>query len=200
MLLADGSVRRSSALQAAGVRPQAIADALAAGRIARSASGAYYLPGACPTPELAGLAAACSRMPKGVACLLSAAYLCGLVDYLARPIWMALPLQVHEAKAGEIPQRVLRWSYAGAFETGIQEREICGTLIRYTGAPRTILDLIRYARHLSGPDIGIGAARRYVSTGGTFDDVLAIASQLKPPKEAERILTVLGTALKAAPP
>jgi predicted transcriptional regulator of viral defense system len=199
MLLADGSVRRSSALMAAGIAPHAIASALKVGRIARSAAGAYYCPGACPTPELAGLASAAARMPRGVACLISSAYLCGLADELSRPIWMALPLQAHEAKAGEVPMRVLRWSYRGAFERGIEESHVCGVLVRHTGAARTILDLIRYARHLGGPDMGIAAARRFVANGGAFGDVLALAEEMKPPKEAAGILSVLGVAFGVPP-
>lgn len=199
MLLADGSVRRSSALMAAGISPHAIASALKAGRVARSATGAYYLPGACPTPELAALAAAGARMRRGVACLGTAAYLCGLTEELVAPIWMALPLRAHEAKAGDVAVRALRWSYEGAFERGLEEQTVCGTLVRHTGAGRTILDLIRYARLLGGPEFGIAAARKFVAAGGDFADVLGLADEMKPPKEAMRVLSVLGGAFGVDP-
>jgi hypothetical protein len=190
---------RSSAVQAGGIRSKSTAEALEGGTIARSADATFHLADASPTAELAALASAGARMRKGVACLVSAAYLCGLTDQLRRPIWIALPLRMHEARPGEVPQRVLRWSFSGAFDTGIEESEVCGTLIRHTGAARTILDLIRYARHLRGPEIGIEAARRYVADGRSFEDVLAMASQLKPPKEAVGILSVLAAVLKDPP-
>lgn len=134
-LLADGSVRRASALRAAGIRPQAVANALSAGLIARSATGAYYKPGTGSAPELVGLAAACSRMPQAVVCLMSAAYLCDLVDRPPETIWLAPPVGAHEAKEGETPQRVVRWSYPGALEVGVVDKEICGVRVRHTGGP-----------------------------------------------------------------
>ncbi|MCQ8278880.1 hypothetical protein NFI95_10515 [Acetobacteraceae bacterium KSS8] len=45
-LLADGSVRRAVDLRAAGIRPQAIADALKDGLVQKAAVGSYVLPGA----------------------------------------------------------------------------------------------------------------------------------------------------------
>ena len=187
-LLADGSVRRASALRAAGIRPQAVANALSAGLIARSATGAYYKPGTGTAPELVGLAAACSRMPQAVVCLMSAAYLCDLVDRLPEAIWVALPVGTHGAKEGETPQRIVRWSYPGALEVGIVDKEICGVRVRHTGAARTVVDLMRYRRRLEDSDEGILAARRFVERIGTVDELLDVAEAIDVPREVKQVL------------
>ena len=190
-LLADGSVRRSSDLRAVGIRPQAIAIALEAGLVARTATGAYYRPEAVPAPELAGLAAACSRMPRAVACLASAAQLSGLVEEIPGIVWVALPVGAHRGRPGETPQRVLRWSFAGAFDVGVVYKEICGVRVRHTGPERTIVDLVRYGRRIGGPEPGILAARSYVAAGGAMEDVLAVAGELTVPIGTVRILQTL---------
>ena len=193
-MLADGSVRRSSDLRAAGIRPQAIAIALEAGLVARTATGTYYRPEAVPAPELAGLAAACSRMPRAVACLASAAHLSGLVEDIPGTLWLALPVGAHEGRPGSTPQRVLRWSFAGAFDVGVVDKKICGVRVRHTGPERTIVDLVRYGRRVGGPEPGILAARRYVATGGAMEDVVAMAAALEVPGGTVRVLETLVTA------
>ena len=197
-LLADGSVRRSSALRAAGIRPQAVANALSAGLIARSASGAYYRPGIGVAPELVGLAAACSRMPKAAVCLMSAAYLCDLVDRPPETIWIAIPVGAHGAKEGEIPQRIVRWSYPGAFEVGIVDKEICGIRIRHTGAARTVVDLLRYRRWLEDADVGVLAATRFIRESGTVDELFDVAEAIRAPTAAMRALETLDVVLNTA--
>ena len=198
-LLADGSVRRASALRAAGIRPQAVANALSAGLIARSATGAYYRPGTRSAPELIGLAAACSRMPRGVVCLMSAAYLCGLIDRPPEAIWLALPIGAHGAKEGQTPQRIVRWSYPGALEVGVVDKEVCGVRVRHTGAARTVVDLLRYRRWLEDADVGILAARRFVQGGGMVDELLDVAEAVDVPREVARVLMTLEAALCAGP-
>ncbi len=119
--LEGGVVRRSSQLIAAGVCPAVIADALRHGRIAKAAPGAYYL----PQPDVLGwemaVAAACSRMPRAVACLLTAAQLHELVPARAAeaPLWFGLSPSDHAGKAGGVPYRILRWSWRGAGEVGV---------------------------------------------------------------------------------
>ena len=196
-LLADGSVRRASALRAVGIRPQAVANALSAGLIARSATGAYYRPGTGSAPELVGLAAACSRMPKAVVCLMSAAYLCDLIDRPPEAVWIAVPVGAHGAKEGETPQRIVRWSYPGALEVGVVDKEVCGVRVRHTGAARTVVDLLRYRRWLEDADFGVLVARRFVEGGGTVDELFDVAEAVDVPREVSCVLRTLGAALSA---
>ncbi|WP_426954579.1 type IV toxin-antitoxin system AbiEi family antitoxin domain-containing protein [Muricoccus radiodurans] len=195
MLLADGSVRRPKALRAAGIRPQAIADALRAGQVAKTQEGAYFVPGAEPRRDLVDLAGACTRMPRAVVCLLSAAHLSGLVDEAPPKLWLALPQGVHATTVGDTPRHVLRWSYEGAFEVGVIEDEVCGVAIRRTNAVRTVVDLLRYSKHVGGIGAGIHAARRYVATGGRATDFLVVAETLQVPSSTMRDLQVAAAAI-----
>jgi hypothetical protein len=188
-LLSDGSVRRSAYLLAAGVRAQALADAVRAGIVVRAAPGAYHLPvNRQPSTRLA-IAVACARSPRATVCLLSAAYLCSLVDDPPAATWLALPVGAHAPKQGQMPEQILRWSYAGAFEAGVVTDEICGVHLRRTDAPRTIVDLLRYARHLGGEDAGMQAGARYVRQGGDPAAVLEVAGRLATPATTMRRLT-----------
>lgn len=191
MSLAGGVVRRSSAPLAEGISAQAVADALRAGVIVKGAHGACRLSDADGDPGLAGLAAACARMPRAVICLASAAHLAGLVNDPLDWAWLALPVPAHTAKPGALPQTVIRWSFDGAFDVGILEDEICGVRVRRTGPARTVVDLVRYARHFRGDDLGIRAGRRYFASGGSAEEVLSIAVRLKTPAAAMKTLGVL---------
>ena len=195
MLLSDGSVRRPKALREAGIRPQAIADALRAGQVAKTQGGAYFLPGAEPRRDLVDLAGACTRMPRAVVCLLSAARLSGLADEAPPKIWLALPQGVHATTVGDTPRRVLRWSYDGAFEVGVIEDEVCGVTLRRTNTVRTVVDLFRYSKHLGGIAPGIHAARRYVANGGRATDFLVVAQTLQVPSSTMRELQVAAAAM-----
>lgn len=195
MLLSDGSVRRPKALREAGIRPQAIADALRAGQVAKTRDGAYFVPGAEPRRDLVDLAGACTRMPRAVVCLLSAAHLEGLADGAPPQLWLALPQGVHATTVGDTPRHVLRWSYDGAFEVGVIEDEVCGVTLRRTNAVRTIVDLFRYSKHLGGLGAGIGAARRHVAKGGRTTDFLVVAEALQVPSSTMRDLQVAAAAM-----
>lgn len=200
MTLAGGVVRRSSDLLAAGVRAQTIAKALAAGVIVKTAHGAYHLAQGAPEPWVVGLAAACARMPRAVVCLTSAAYFEKLVDGPPPLTWLAMPIQVHEAQVGQVAHRTIRWSYEGAFDIGIVEDTVCGVPFRRTGSARTVVDLVRYSRHLGGEAIGIEAGRRLAARGGNFEEVLAIARTLRTPTAALRTMEIMASSLRRALP
>jgi hypothetical protein len=136
-------------------------------------------------------------MPRAVACLLSAAYLSKLLDDPPPDIWLVLPLGTHAAKPGKTPQRIFRWSYEGALDAGIFEGELCGVRFRHTGPARTVVDLIRYARHVGGADPGIRAAKRFVAAGGDIDEVRVISKCVGAPRDTVRVLAMLTTALRS---
>ncbi|WBV42520.1 AbiEi antitoxin N-terminal domain-containing protein [Pseudoroseomonas cervicalis] len=196
-LLADGSVWRSSKLRSLGIRPQAIANALKAGHIRQVSKGFYYRADTGLGPEFASLLAACHRMPQGVACLLSAGHLAGLVQEAPKQPWIALPATAHGSTARGQAGRLLRWTYDGAFEAGIVERRIGGASIKVTGPARTVVDLVRYGRHLGGLEPAADAIRRFVTSGGAFADVVAIAMQLRVPEETLRRLETFRVAMAA---
>lgn len=192
-LLSDGSVRRSADLIAQGIQPQAIADALRAGVITRAAPGAYHAASTTIQPEVLALAVACTRAPRAVACLLSAAYLCDLTDEPPPITWLALPVGFHAPKEGGRRQQVLHWSHPGAFEAGVVQTELCGVAVRHTSRARTVVDLFRYSRYLSGEEAGTRAAGRFLRGGGSLATLLRMAEEVAAPTRTVRALTtVLG--------
>lgn len=188
-MLSDGSVRRSAYLLAAGVRAQALADAARDGIVVRAAPGAYHLPvSGMPSPRLA-IAVACARSSRATVCMLSAAWLCGLLDEPPAMTWLALPVGAHAPKQGDLPERILRWSYVGALEEGVVADEVCGVPLQRTDAPRTVVDLFRYARYLGEDDAGPDAGARYVRRGGDPASVIETAKRLATPASTMRRLT-----------
>ncbi|WP_159994036.1 AbiEi antitoxin N-terminal domain-containing protein [Roseomonas sp. 18066] len=196
-LLADGSVWRSSALRSLGIRPQAIANALKAGQISQVSKGFYYRADAGVDPGLASLVAGCNRMPQAVACLLSAAHLTGLADRAPEQPWIALPLNAHGSTACGQVGHLVRWSYDGAFEEGVEERRIGGASVRHTGPARTVVDLVRYARRLGGMAPAAAATRRFVASGGAFSEVADVAMKLRVPDDTLSRLEMLQVAVAA---
>ncbi|MGI4951352.1 MAG: type IV toxin-antitoxin system AbiEi family antitoxin domain-containing protein [Janthinobacterium lividum] len=197
-ILGNGAVCRSSMLIAAGVRPQAIANALKTGLIVRAAPGAYYLAKTEVRQELTDLAAACARKPKAVVCLASAAYLNQLTLNKPEVTWLALPIQAHAAIEGASPERVVRWSFRGAFEVGLVSTMICGVSVIHTDPARTVVDLIRYGRHFGGDGFGIEASRAYLEGGGAASALIDTAIATNAPLRAIGTLKTLLSALRAA--
>ena len=196
--LEGGVVRRSSQLIAAGVCPAVIADALARGRIAKAAPGTYHLPQpGAPGWEVA-LAAACSRMPRAVACLLTAARLHKLVpaQSAAAPLWFALAPSDHAGKAGDVPYRILRWSWPGASEVGVQRIAIRGVDLQVTDPARTVVDLFRYSRLIDDKgSVAVAAARKLASRPGGTGRALDTAVQVRLPGTAMERLRITFQAL-----
>jgi len=198
LLLAGGVVKRASELRAAGIRPQAIADALRMGSITRTAAGAYYAREEGSVVEDIGLATAATKMPKAVACLMTAAYLCGLVDRPPAEIWLALPVGAYAAKQGTIPCRIRRWYSSEAFTQGIGTKDVHGVQVRHTAPARTVFDLLRDGSRLGLADAGVLAARRFVQDGGSIAEVISFAEVLKMPRQARQTIDILATALNEA--
>ena len=126
---------------------------------------------------------------------MSAAYLEGLSDERPEILWLAIPAALHGAKLDSVPHRLLRWSFAGAFDIGIADAPVEGSALRRTGPARTVVDLIRYQRHLNAKHVGIRAGRRFKSRGGDPREILDIARRTKIPAAALWTVSVLVEAL-----
>lgn len=194
-LLADGSVRRAVDLRAAGIRAQAIANALEGGLIRKAGTGVYFKTDAIEDPGMVSLATACLKMPRAVVCLMSAAHLCGLVDGAPARAWLALPVGAHGGRPRRSGPRILRWSFEGASDVDVVEKDICGVRVRHTGPKRTIIDLIRYGARWGEPTAGILAARKFVAAGGDLDDVVPVAEAVNAPKATLHAVRTLALAL-----
>ena len=195
--LQGGVVKRSSELIAAGVCPAVIADAFRRGRIARAAPGAYHLPQSGSHDWEMALAAACARMPKAVACLATAARLHGLLPARTSSpyLWLALRSSEHAGKPGGVAYRILRWSWPGAREVGIQQVMLRGVVLNVTDPARTVVDLFRYARLLDDPGAAVSAARKLASRPGQLAAALDTATRVRLPGPAMDRLQTAAQAL-----
>jgi len=190
-LLSDGSVRRSSALLAEGVQPQALADALDAAVIVRSAPGVYHLADLDTPPALLAIATASVRAPRAVVCLTTAAYVGGLLEDAPSTTWIALPLGSRTPQQDGGNEQVVRWSYRGALEVGLTRETICGVEVTLTDPARTVVDLFRYARYVGGEETAIRAGTGFLRRGGDPAAILATADILTTPAGTmRRLMTV----------
>lgn len=146
-------------------------------------------------PTVNGLAAACERMPRAVVCLQSAAYLQGLLDEAPARMWFAVPQGSSLVRMVEPSWYMVRWSNVHAFRIGVAADDSFGLPVRRTDSARTVVDLVRYARYLRGPQPGITAARRYVAGGGRASDLVDMAELLRVPAGTMRSLQILAVAL-----
>ena len=196
-ILADGHVKRSPELIAMGIYPGSIATALREGVIQKLTFGAYQIAGANVPPAHQALASAAIRSSKGVICLSSAAYLCGLIDELPPMVWLALPTGAHVPQQQGRTQSVINWAYRGAFEVGIVSDTLLGVPIRYTSAERTLVDLVRYARYMRSDLVARDVMARFVQQGGDPARVMEVAQALPTPAVAMRGLeAILAPSLK----
>jgi len=83
----------------------------------------------------------------------------------------------------------MHWSFRGAFDLGVVEDTVCGVGIRRTDAPRTVVDLVRYARYVGGEETGVRAGLRFVAQGGDPAAILSVAQALATPAKTLRSLT-----------
>ena len=110
--------------------------------------------------------------------------------------WVAIPAPSHGVRLGELPHRLLRWSFPGAFEVGVASSVIGGVAVTHTGPARTVIDLIRYARHVRLQHAGVLAGRKLASGGGDLFELLDVARRTRAPAETLRTVEILVHALK----
>jgi hypothetical protein len=201
-------------IRAAGIHPQVVARALAAGHIERAGPRHYRHAGSAPIERHAELADLCHANPQVVTCLLSAAQVHSLTTRLESAPYLAIPAET-TLKASVLPAgtRVFRWrpsSIATAVETAVTAS---GRPIRLTSEAKTIVDLARYqdddglsrggrpAGVAGSPtgitsDVVIEALDTYLRRGGDFDAVLGLAGSYP---NARRNLVAYYRGLSARP-
>ncbi len=137
------------------------------------------------------LADTCRRAPRAVLCLTTAAYTCGLLREPPPVAWIALPQGANAVRVFEGDHRWIRWSYPGAFTVGITEDELLGARVRWTTPARTIVDLVRYGRHLRSLGPAVEAARRYAEMGGDLDVLSTVAAGVGAPAAVMESIAIM---------
>lgn len=129
---------------------------VAAGKLERRGRGLYALPSA-PRSEHETLAAASTRVPGGVICLLSALRFHGLTTQNPSEVWMAIDQKARTPNAPELPLRIVRFSGLARTE-GIEAHEIDGVRVPIYDVAKTVADCFKYRRKI-GIDVAIEALR-----------------------------------------
>ncbi len=151
-----GGFFRPRQLEAVGLTRDQLPALVRAGVVERVGRGLYRLATAEPT-ENHSLAMACTRVPTGIICLLTALRVHGIGTQAPSAIWMAIP---HKARTPKVPELRLRFvRVSGPAATyGIEATQFEGVPARITSPARTIADCFRLAR-LVGPEVGVEALR-----------------------------------------
>ena len=139
-----GAFFRPSQVEVLGIDYDQLRNLVVSGTVERVTRGLYRLAAAEPT-EHYSLAAACTRVPRSIVCLLSALKVHGIGTQLPSEVWMAIP---HKARAPRVPSiklRLLRFSGA-SWTYGVGDTAFEGVPARITSPARTVVDCFRFER------------------------------------------------------
>ena len=126
------------------------------GKLTRVSRGVYVLADWEPA-EYRTLAEACSRVPNGVVCLLSALRFHSLTTQAPRELWMAIGRGTWRPKVPELPLRFVRFS-GEALHAGVEEHVVGGVRVKVYCPAKTVADCFKY-RNKIGLDVALEALR-----------------------------------------
>lgn len=155
-LFRDQSILRPQDLHARGMAPASLSRLCRQGKLLRLGRGQYSLPGAGYT-EHHSLAEACSRVPNGVICLLSALQFHQLGTQSPFQVWMAVDRKARRPQVDGLPLRVVRFSGLARTE-GVEDHTIEGVTVRVYNPAKTVVDCFKY-RNKIGLDVALEALR-----------------------------------------
>ncbi|MCJ7543311.1 MAG: transcriptional regulator [Phycisphaerae bacterium] len=126
------------------------------GRTAAVSRGFYRL---AELPPLGNpdLVAACSAIPKGVICLVSALAFHGITTQVPHQVDLAIEQKVKRPRVAYPPIRVF-WFSGGAFTKGVEKHILDGVPVRVYSPAKTVADCFKY-RNKIGLDIALEALR-----------------------------------------
>jgi predicted transcriptional regulator of viral defense system len=139
-----------------GIPRVSLTRAVRRGQLERVGRGLYGLPGREVSAHGA-LAEVALRVPKGVACLLSALRFHGLTTQAPFEVWLAIENKAIGPKLDYPPLRIVRFSGAALTE-GVEEHVVDGVTVRVTGVAKTVADCFKY-RNKIGLDVAMEALR-----------------------------------------
>ena len=143
-------------LVGAGIHRQVLSRLVSAGQLERIARGVYR-PAEHPATENHGLVIACTAVPGGVICLLSALQFHGIGTQLPSQVWIAIERRAHQPSLKYPPLRVVRYTGAALSEgVGSHRRE--GRTVRVYGVAKTLAGCFKY-RNKIGLDVALEALR-----------------------------------------
>ena len=151
-------VIRARELTREGVTREHLRRLLQRGQLQRVGVGLYSLPGA-DISEHRSLAEACSRVPRGVICLLSALRFHNLTTQNPFEVWMAIPHKAWRPKGEGVRLRLMHLS-GHVLTSGVEEHRIEGVPVRVFNPAKTVADCFKF-RNKIGLDVALEALRDY---------------------------------------
>ena len=146
---------------------------VASGKLRRVARG-VYVEADHDLTEKHSLAVACSLVPNGVVCLLSALVVHGLTVQNPWEVWLAIDPSARKPAQNTPPLRIVRFS-GKALSYGIETHAIEGVGVKVYSVAKTVADLFKY-RNKVGLDVAIDALREAMrSRRATLDEILYAA-------------------------
>jgi len=125
------------------------------GKVTRLARGLYAAKDYQPT-EHHGLVEVCSRVPRGIVCLLSALQFHDLTTQMPHEVWIAIEMKARTPRI-DAPVRIIYFS-GGAFAEGIEKHNIEGVEVKVYFPAKTVADCFKY-RNKIGLDVAIEVLR-----------------------------------------
>ncbi len=139
-----------------GIHRQVLSRLVGSGELERVARGLYRRPDHAVS-EHHGLAIACTAVPKGVVCLLSALSFHEIGTQLPFEIWIAIHRRAKRPVLKYPPLRIMRYSGLALTE-GIETRLVEGRPVRVYNVAKTVADCFKY-RNKIGLDVALEALR-----------------------------------------
>jgi predicted transcriptional regulator of viral defense system len=155
-LVKEAGVLRSRDLARHRIPRMVLSRMEARGEIERLGRGLYALPGASGTLHQS-LVEVTKRVPKAVACLLTALSFHEITTQSPFEVWIALPRGAWRPRLEHQKLRVLRFSGA-SLTAGIETHVIQGVKVRVYNPAKTVADCFKY-RNKFGLDVALEALR-----------------------------------------
>ena len=152
-IISGFGIIRPRDLQKKGVSPQILYRLHRDGKVIRLRRGLYAAKDYEPT-EYHGIAEVCSRIPKGVVCLLSALQFHDLTTQLPHEVWVAVKRPSRPVNI-DMPVHVIYLS-SKAFNEGIEKHNIENLEVKVYSPAKTVADCFMY-RNKIGIDVAIEA-------------------------------------------
>lgn len=138
----------------AGLSRERLRTLVRRGSVEHVGRGLYRVSEAEPTQDYS-LAMACTRVPNGIVCLLSALRVHEIGTQSPAEVWIAIPHKARAPRLYGLHLRVVRFS-GSAWSLGVEETTFEGVPGRITSPARTIVDCFRFER-LIGVEVAIEA-------------------------------------------
>ncbi|MHB8578106.1 MAG: type IV toxin-antitoxin system AbiEi family antitoxin domain-containing protein [Dehalococcoidia bacterium] len=150
------AVIRPRDIGALGIAPKYLDRLYRAGRLQRVGRGLYTAAYREPIADQM-LAEACTQVPRGVICLVSALRFHEIGTQNPFEIWMAIPGTAWKPVVASLPLRLVRFSGA-AFSAGVEHHDIDGVRAQVYSPAKTVVDCFKF-RNKIGLDVALEALR-----------------------------------------